>query len=65
MPRYLMNTILVALLTVFCTILCASHSGYAAARFNFSGKKVILFLLLVNGDDSRDFNFSPPLLPGD
>ena len=47
MPHYLMNTILVALLTVFCTILSASHSGYAAARFHFSRKKVILFLLLL------------------
>jgi multiple sugar transport system permease protein len=47
MPRYLINSTLVAILTVFCTILIASHSGYATARFRFPGRKIMLFLLLL------------------
>lgn len=46
MPRYLTNSTIVAILTVFCTILIASHSGYATARFRFPGRRIILFLLL-------------------
>jgi ABC-type glycerol-3-phosphate transport system permease component len=46
MPRYLVNSTVVSLSTVICTILIASHSGYATARFRFPGRKIVLFLLL-------------------
>lgn len=46
MPRYLFNTIIVGLLTVLIVLVLANHTAYAAARFKFRGKEIILFLIL-------------------
>jgi len=46
MPRYLLNTVIVGLLTIFIVLVLASHTAYAAARFKFRGKEIILFSIL-------------------
>jgi ABC-type glycerol-3-phosphate transport system permease component len=46
-PLYLANTLLVAALTVVCTIVLAMFGGYAAARFRFRGRTVSMFLILM------------------
>ncbi|HEY8370335.1 MAG TPA: carbohydrate ABC transporter permease [Thermodesulfobacteriota bacterium] len=47
MPRYYLNSLVVALLTLAVTLAAGSLGGYAAARFDFRGKKLVLFLLLM------------------
>ena len=47
MPRYLLNTIIVGLMTIFIVLVLANHTAYAAARFKFRGKEIILFLILT------------------
>lgn len=47
MPRYFLNSILVALATVLFTLVVASHGGYAAARFKFPLKNLLLFIILA------------------
>lgn len=46
-PVYLGNTLLVAGLTVFTTIIIAIFGAYAAARFRFRGKSTSLFFILM------------------
>ena len=47
LARYLLNSTVVALLTIGATLAVAVHAGYAAARFRFVGKQQILFLILA------------------
>ncbi len=47
MPRYYLNSILVAVSTLGVTLVLGSLGGYAAARFEFRGKRVVLFTLLA------------------
>jgi ABC-type glycerol-3-phosphate transport system permease component len=47
MPRYFGNSILVALATIVLTLVVASHGGYAAARYEFPAKNLLLFLILT------------------
>ena len=47
MPRYFLNSLVVAGSTIVVTLLLASHVSYAAARFNFPLKNTILFLILA------------------
>ncbi len=47
MPRYFFNSTVVALGTIVLTLLLSSLAGYAAARFNFRGKNLILFAILA------------------
>jgi len=44
--RYFINSIIVAIGTILVTAALASMIAYAAARFKFKGKNVILFILL-------------------
>jgi len=46
-PLYLLNTLIVAGLTVLCTIVVALFGAYAAARFRFRGRTTSLFLILM------------------
>jgi len=47
MPRYFANSLLVALATIALTLVVASHGGYAAARYEFPAKNLLLFLILA------------------
>lgn len=47
MPRYFLNTLVVALVTVFCTLTCACLGAYAASRFRFRGREVAMMGLLA------------------
>jgi len=47
MPRYFANSLLVGLATIVLTLVVASHGGYAAARYEFPAKNVMLFLVLA------------------
>jgi len=47
MPRYFLNSTLVALATIVVTLVVASHGGYSAARFNFPLKNLALFVILT------------------
>lgn len=46
-PRYLMNSAIVSLSTVVVVVFVSIHAGYAVARYEFRGKSVMLFLILV------------------
>jgi len=46
LARYLMNSALTATLSIALTLFVAVHAGYAAARFQFAGRKQLLFLIL-------------------
>ena len=47
MPRYFLNSLLVAVATIVATLAIASHGGYSAARFNFPLKNLLLFIILA------------------
>ncbi len=47
MPRYYLNSTVVAVLTLAVTLTAGSLGGYAAARFDFRGKRLVLFILLM------------------
>lgn len=46
MLGYFFNSLKVSIGAVILTLIVATHAGYAAARYNFLGKKQILFMLL-------------------
>ena len=43
MGKYMLNSVLVSVLTVGVTTLCATMAAYALARFEFFGRNIILF----------------------
>ncbi|SHI20641.1 carbohydrate ABC transporter permease [Pollutimonas bauzanensis] len=47
MARYFLNTALVALATVACTLICACMGAYAASRYRFRGREAAMVGLLV------------------
>lgn len=47
MPRYFLNSIVVASITVVVTVGIAAHAGYAAARFRFLGRQGLMFFVLA------------------
>jgi ABC-type glycerol-3-phosphate transport system permease component len=47
MVRYFLNTAIIAVLTVFCTLTCACLGAYAASRFRFRGREVVMVGLLL------------------
>ena len=47
MGRYLLNTTVVSLATVLCTLVCASLGAYAASRYRFAGREVAMMGLLI------------------
>lgn len=46
-PRYLLNSVIVSVATVIVVVIVSVHAGYAVARYEFRGKSVMLFLILV------------------
>lgn len=46
-PRYLLNTVIVAILAVILTLVCALPAAYAAARLPFKGQRAMLFSVLA------------------
>lgn len=48
LPRYLLNTFVVAVATIAVTLFVAMHAGYAVSRLRFPGKNVFLFLLMAS-----------------
>lgn len=46
MPLFFWNSLLVTCATVGLTVLVAFHGAYAAARFDFKGREVLLFVIL-------------------
>jgi ABC-type glycerol-3-phosphate transport system permease component len=46
MPQYFVHSIVVTAVTIVLTLLLATPAGYAAARYRFRGKNLLLFLLL-------------------
>lgn len=46
-PRFLVNSIVVTLVTTVLVILCASVAAYGFSRWNFRGKNVVMVGLLV------------------
>ena len=47
LPRYFMNSVIIALLTVLITITVSTLGGYAFARFDFPGKNILFLLTLA------------------
>lgn len=45
--RYFLNSTVVAVATIVLTLAVASHGAYAAARFQFPGKNLLLFVILA------------------
>ncbi len=48
-PRYLFNSVVLALATIVCTLIVAIPAGYAAARWAFPAKRSILLFILSMG----------------
>lgn len=46
MPRYLVNTLVVALISIALALVLATHTAYAATRFRFRGRELTMFLIL-------------------
>jgi ABC-type glycerol-3-phosphate transport system permease component len=46
-PRYFLNSVFVVFMTILLSLTLSSHGGYAAARFSFRGKNVLLFIILL------------------
>lgn len=46
-PRWLLNSVLVAVLSTVIGVLISASTGYAISRFRFTGLRTILWLLLV------------------
>lgn len=47
MPRYFLNSVIVTVATLAVTLFAGALGGYAAARYEFRGKRIILFLILA------------------
>lgn len=47
MPRYVLNTTIVAVFTVICTLVCACLGAYAASRYRFRGRETSMVVLLM------------------
>jgi len=60
LPRNYLNSVLLAAGTIVLVLLVAVHASYAAARFQFRGKNIILFVLLATTWILRGFFESIP-----
>jgi multiple sugar transport system permease protein len=57
--RYVLNSVIVTFFTVILTVIAALFAGYAAARFEFPGKGMIMFLILAGMAIGRFANVIP------
>jgi ABC-type glycerol-3-phosphate transport system permease component len=46
-PRYVLNSLIVAVSTVLVVLFVSIHAGYAVARYEFRGKSIMLFFILA------------------
>lgn len=46
LPTYLLNSLIISVVAIVVTVLCAATGGYAFARFRFRGKNVLFVLVL-------------------
>jgi multiple sugar transport system permease protein len=44
---YFKNSTMVAIISIFASVFISAHAAYAASRFQFKGKKQLLFLILM------------------
>ena len=47
LPRYFMNSVVIATLTVLFTVTVSTLGGYAFARFSFPGKNILFLIVLA------------------
>lgn len=47
MPRYVVNTLVVAVLSILLVLVAASHTAYATARLRMRGREVLAFAILA------------------
>ncbi len=59
LPHYLMNSILVAALTIILSLAIAAHAGYAVSRFDFRGRTTLLYMILASMMVARVSNVVP------
>lgn len=59
LPQYLLNTILVAILTILLSLAIAAHAGYAVSRFDFRGRTTLLYVILASMMVARVSNVVP------
>lgn len=64
MPRYFINSFVVALLTVAATVVVGSHAAYSVARYEFFGKYFLLFSILATMMIARLANIVPLYILG-
>lgn len=57
--RYFLNTVIITVFTVFFTLLFASMAGYALARTNFPGRRILLGVILVTFFLPRGYTIVP------
>lgn len=46
LPAYLLNSLIISVIAIVVTVLCAATGGYAFARFRFRGKSLLFILVL-------------------
>lgn len=57
--RYFVNTVMITVLTVFFTLLFSSMAGYALARTDFPGRRILLGVILVTFFLPRGYTIIP------
>lgn len=46
-PKYIFNSLVVCASTIFLTLMLAAHVAFAAARYEFRGKRAMMFAILM------------------
>lgn len=57
--QYFLNTVIITVFTVFFTLLFSSMAGFALARTNFPGKRILLGVILVTFFLPRGYTIVP------
>ena len=57
--RYFLNSLIVALLTTIGQVLVAALAGYGFARFEFRGKNILFFIIILTMMVSPQVNIVP------
>jgi multiple sugar transport system permease protein len=58
-PRYILNSTIVTVFSVVLTVVASLFAGYGAARYEFPGKELIMFLILAGMAIGRFANVIP------
>ena len=59
LPSFLLNSLIVGILTIVLSLAIASHSAYAFSRFAFPGKRTFLYTILASMMVARVSNIVP------